>query len=234
MITSQVIQRIVDDELVIADLTDRNPNVFYELAVRHAIRKPFVQIIRKSETIPFDIAGTRVVHVDHHDLDSVADAIKQIQEQVKSLEVDSSKLDTPISAALDLQSLRSSEDPGQRSLGEVLSAIAEIHTSLREIRKQLSENERRGTIRRRPYIDDSIFRFLAASSEESRTVQLRAELDKVTTELEHAKRLFHTHEEISGRPTHLLDRINELETEQRFLIHQLGARPDFAPDYPSA
>jgi len=28
IITSQVIQRIVDDHLVIADLTDRNPNVF--------------------------------------------------------------------------------------------------------------------------------------------------------------------------------------------------------------
>ena len=38
IITSQVIQHIVEDPLVVADLTERNPNVFYELAVRHAIR----------------------------------------------------------------------------------------------------------------------------------------------------------------------------------------------------
>ena len=30
MITSQVIQHVVDDPLVVADLTERNPNVFYE------------------------------------------------------------------------------------------------------------------------------------------------------------------------------------------------------------
>ena len=47
IINSQIIQRIVEDELLIADLTDMNANVFYELAIRHSIRKPFVQIMQK-------------------------------------------------------------------------------------------------------------------------------------------------------------------------------------------
>ena len=61
IITSQVIQRVVEDPLVVADLTERNPNVFYELAIRHALRKPLVQIIKKGEQIPFDVAATRTV-----------------------------------------------------------------------------------------------------------------------------------------------------------------------------
>lgn len=61
IITNQIIQHTVNDPLVIADLTDRNPNVFYELAVRHAVRKPFVQIARYGEELPFDIAATRTV-----------------------------------------------------------------------------------------------------------------------------------------------------------------------------
>ncbi len=141
MITSQVIQHIVDDPLVIADLTERNPNVFYELAIRHAIRKPLVQLIKKGEQIPFDVAGTRTIHVDHHDLDSVEEAKKEIIAQVKSLEEDSSKLETPISVSLDLQLLKQSDNPEQRSLADVLSVITEIRTSLGGVEKRLANPE---------------------------------------------------------------------------------------------
>lgn len=50
IITTQIIQLIVDSALVIADLTERNPNVFYELALRHAIRKPLVQLIKNGKS----------------------------------------------------------------------------------------------------------------------------------------------------------------------------------------
>jgi hypothetical protein len=137
MITSQVIQHIVDDQLVIADLTDRNPNVFYELAIRHAIRKPLVQLIRKGEQIPFDVAGTRTIHVDHRDLDSVEEAKKEIASQIHALEKDSSKLETPISVSLDLQMLRQSDNPEQRSLADVLSVVSELRSSVASIEKRL-------------------------------------------------------------------------------------------------
>jgi hypothetical protein len=88
IITSQVIQHVVNDALVIADLTERNPNVFYELAIRHALRKPLVQLIKKGEAIPFDVAGTRTIYVDHRDLDSVETARNEIIEQIKTLEKD--------------------------------------------------------------------------------------------------------------------------------------------------
>src|SRR2546429_1032489 len=43
LITQQVIERVVNADLVAADLTDHNPNAFYELALRHVTRKPVVQ-----------------------------------------------------------------------------------------------------------------------------------------------------------------------------------------------
>jgi len=136
LITSQVIQRIVSDKLVIADLTEKNPNVFYELAVRHAIRKPLVQIMQKGEKIPFDVAGLRTIPIDHTDLDQAAAAKDAIIRQIQEVESDPDDLETPISVSLDLQALRASENPQDRSLADVLSEISDIKVA---VSKQGSE-----------------------------------------------------------------------------------------------
>lgn len=137
IITSQVIQRVVNDPLVIADLTERNPNVFYELAVRHAIRKPLIQLIKRGERIPFDVAGTRTIQVDHQDLDSVETAKNEIISQIKSLEKDSSNLETPISVSLDLQLLRQSDKPEERSLADLLAAVSDLRSGLAKVEAKL-------------------------------------------------------------------------------------------------
>ncbi len=141
IITSQVIQRVVNDPLVIADLTDRNPNVFYELAIRHAIRKPLVQIIQKGERIPFDVAGTRTIQVDHRDLESVDSAKTEISKQIRSLEKDSTDLETPISVSLELQLLRQSDDPEERSLAEVVAMLSEMRSGLSKVESRLGSSE---------------------------------------------------------------------------------------------
>ena len=145
IITSQVIQHIVEDPLVIADLTERNPNVFYELAIRHAIAKPFVQITAKGEQIPFDVASTRIIFVDHHDLDSVAEAKQKIIQQIQELENDSSVIETPISTSLDLQILRESEKPEDRSLADLVAEVANIRGDIGKIGTKVDslENEDR-------------------------------------------------------------------------------------------
>jgi hypothetical protein len=65
MITSQILEHILKAKLVIADLSFQNPNVFYELALRHASKLPIVQIIRKSDRIPFDVNQIRTVQIDN-------------------------------------------------------------------------------------------------------------------------------------------------------------------------
>lgn len=139
IITSQVIQHIVGDPLVIADLTGQNPNVFYELAIRHALKKALVQIIKKGEPIPFDVAPTRTIYVDHHDLDSVEEAKNEIVKQIKIVEKDVSEIDTPISVALDLQLLRQSDNPEQRSLADLVDAISDLRSGLISIEKKIND-----------------------------------------------------------------------------------------------
>jgi len=63
MITGQVIRYILNAKLVIADLSYLNPNVLYELSLRHATGKPTVHVVRKGEKIPFDLKDYRTVEI---------------------------------------------------------------------------------------------------------------------------------------------------------------------------
>ncbi len=49
------------DDLVLADLTDDNPNVYYELAIRHIVAMPIIYLIPQGKTPRFDISQMRPV-----------------------------------------------------------------------------------------------------------------------------------------------------------------------------
>ncbi len=139
MITTQIIQLILQCPLVIADLTESNPNVFYELAIRHAVKKPVVQLIKKGEKIPFDLTGMRTIEIDHTDLDNVENAKSEIIRQIKFLEGKTDdQIESPISISLELQFLKKSENPEDRSLANILSAVSELRTDLSSIQNKIS------------------------------------------------------------------------------------------------
>ena len=137
LITAQVIQQIMDAPLVVADLSEHNPNVFYELAIRHAVGKPLVQIIRVGDRIPFDVSGMRTITFDHQDLDSAAEAKVELTKQIRAVEKDSSKIHSPLSTTINLQSLRSSDQPLDRTLGDMSAAIVELRASVTQIALRL-------------------------------------------------------------------------------------------------
>ncbi len=60
-IVRDIVSQLCDADLVIADLTDKNPNVFYELGVRHVLGKPTILISQKMEDVPFDLRPYRTI-----------------------------------------------------------------------------------------------------------------------------------------------------------------------------
>ena len=63
-VVEQIWEQIKKARLLLADLTDRNANVFYELGLAHAARKPVVFTAPRVEDVPFDLRHLRVIIYD--------------------------------------------------------------------------------------------------------------------------------------------------------------------------
>lgn len=82
MITSQILEYLKRSRLAIADLSYLNPNVFYEVALRHALRLPVVQIIRKADRLPFDVNQARTLVFDTSDIYSLVPKLQTYRAEI--------------------------------------------------------------------------------------------------------------------------------------------------------
>jgi len=101
MITAQIIEYILRSKLVIADLSYHNPNVFYELSLRHVCRLPTVQIIRKCDKIPFDLDQFRTIQIDTTSIFTMVPNLQtykaEIATQARMALKDPDSVDNPLS-----------------------------------------------------------------------------------------------------------------------------------------
>ncbi|MGB9254076.1 MAG: Hsp70 family protein [Candidatus Korobacteraceae bacterium] len=64
LITWDIWERVNRARFLIADLTDQNPNVFYELGLAHAISKDVILITQSEDFVPFDLKAIRWIKYD--------------------------------------------------------------------------------------------------------------------------------------------------------------------------
>ena len=79
-ITSDILTRLMHSDLVVCDVSFPNPNVFYELGIRHACRTGTLIIRdRTSAKVPFDISGLRYIEYE-----STPSGLKQLADDFKA------------------------------------------------------------------------------------------------------------------------------------------------------
>jgi hypothetical protein len=165
MITTHIIRQIINAKMVVADLTDHNPNVFYELALRHAFRKPVIQIIEEGQKIPFDVYGTRVIKYTL-DLDGASIAKEAVINQITNALSNSEEIDSPVSIAAKLEDLTKSSTPEYQVLMQsILSQIDELNKKLIDMSGSICKpDDIKNSIP--PVIKDQIAQILHQYSEE--------------------------------------------------------------------
>ena len=86
-IIDEIFSLICRSAMVICDLTDRNPNVLYEMGIAQTIGKPVVMITQQDSDIPFDVKHHRYLKYLNNDQgrdemrDALADRIETIWNQ---------------------------------------------------------------------------------------------------------------------------------------------------------
>jgi len=76
----RMFQLIWSADVAVVDLSLLNPNVFYELGIRHALRRSLTVLVRRKGTgVPFNIAGLNVIEYDETNERSLEAARRKIQ-----------------------------------------------------------------------------------------------------------------------------------------------------------
>lgn len=134
-IVVSIIQMIVESDIVICDLSARNPNVMYELGIRHAFNKPVVLIKDKRTEKIFDIQGLRYSEYDESlRIDSVQKDLTKITNAIKDT---ASADNTAINSIVQLAGINTAELPEKQTISNdthiILSAINSIENRINEL-----------------------------------------------------------------------------------------------------
>ena len=127
-ITNTIVEYLNTADLVIADLSDHNPNAFYEIGYRSALKKPIIHLKNKETSIPFDISSITTFDYDLTDLDAVEELKQRLNQTIATFNFDSSINENNENSDNDYIN------------SQVLQELFKIHDDIEEIKKQVSNN----------------------------------------------------------------------------------------------
>ena len=129
-ITNAVISDLTNADLVIAELTGFNPNAFYELGIRHTIRKPVIHIIAEQVKLPFDNADQRTIFVDIGDIDNVQAAKARLTDAVRSVSAEGYQVTNPVTLANAVSEFRQSGDPEKQMVADIAERLGALERNI--------------------------------------------------------------------------------------------------------
>jgi hypothetical protein len=129
-ITRQIVEHLLKDKLVVANLTGLNPNVMYELAVRHAKRLPVVVVAEYGTALPFDVAQERTLFFVN-DMFGIQELSRNFQRACEAA-VAEEQPDNPIYRAAESQVMREVV-PGSADR-QIMDRLESIEIALNKMR----------------------------------------------------------------------------------------------------
>lgn len=184
-ITKQIITEIYSAKLVVANLTNRNPNVMYELALRHSLGKSVIMIAEKGTPLPSDIVMERTIFYQND-----ARGVIELRESIAAAEkeIDYDKTESPIYNVLhdvlkdrqiiefsESQSISQEDDGNATVLKYILQKLTNLEDAVQTSRPLMQNAESRRCL------DGVVFAFSYVKSTQPYQVEkLLMRLQRVT------------------------------------------------------
>jgi len=138
-IITQVIEALSDADIVIADLTGKNPNVFYELGVRHALRNNTVLIAQDIQDIPFDLRGLRTICYQYEP-ESLLALRSRLQETLSQMISTVNQIDNPVRRFLyDREVAKLAAAPVPPGYDALDQLVTEMHAIREDLAERVAE-----------------------------------------------------------------------------------------------
>jgi hypothetical protein len=105
LIDSQVITQLLEADLVVADMSFQNANVFYEMGIRHVVRRPIIHMYHEGQIIPFDVKPQRAIPFKLANPKDIAKAIAELGSAVDEMLKPGFEVETPVTRARGIRKL---------------------------------------------------------------------------------------------------------------------------------
>lgn len=129
-IVLDVLKKIIESEMVLCDLSSKNPNVLYELGVRQAFNLPVTIIKDESTSRVFDIQGMRDIEYDDSlRIDTTEDSIEEISSVIRN---NYEEVEEDVNSLVQLLSIEPAQIPSSTELSGETSLLFESISSISE------------------------------------------------------------------------------------------------------
>ncbi|ARQ13126.1 hypothetical protein NXC12_PD00013 (plasmid) [Rhizobium etli] len=139
LIDVQIIEQLLDAELVIADITTLNPNVFYEIGVRHVVNKPIIHMVRANDPIPFDIKLFRHIPFSVATPQALESAKAALKEALDATFAEDFKVDNPVTRTRGVVKFEESATPHEKLILDRLETMDGRLSNLEEPQRATSD-----------------------------------------------------------------------------------------------
>lgn len=139
-----ILEALNKANVVIADLTDNNSNVFYELGVRHTLANRTILIAQGEEHIPFDLRPYPVAFYSESPA-RIAGFKREIKKKLEDIETNPERSDNPVADFLKERNVELLSSEKKANLAKLTALISELSYNVYTvdvILKQLKETRR--------------------------------------------------------------------------------------------